>query len=219
MSRVYADLKDGDGRRYWYDLSNPGGVLSPVPATLTIGSLEVVYPAIAFREPAHATLNFIGVQVGPEFKLQPATAALSIANSAVGLVTSLTISPSLESPVESPPNDFVPTILFINTITPTTATLTLIGYDHSLDQGGNIAFRSPVTAALTLEGRQWFRVVPPAEAANGNAIMSGLAPSLATTLIIEPAVGLLYIPETIRVTVDKAFVWVDEDPAPALAWG
>lgn len=223
-TRLFSDLKDSAGRRYFFDLDSSPGVLLPGVATLTLRGNVPLYPGTVFRTPATAALTLNGLPFVPDVILSPATAALASANSTVGqLGLHLTIRPSLESPLENPPAPFAPTILFINTITPAPAALSVIGYNHSLSEGGNIGFLRPPLAALTLTGYQYTRVIPPAppeegvDGQLGTATLEGLAPSLVTQVRIEPDVGSVAVGALVPVA-DKGFIWIDDDPAPPLSW-
>lgn len=218
MSRLYSDLQDSGGRRYYFDLGGSPGFISPEPAVLTLFSDEITYPLSVVREPGLATLNFIGITAGPEFKLLPGVATLTPSNSAPDMLTQLLITLSLPSPVESPDNDFVPTILFINTITPGAAALTLLGYEASLNEGGNIRIISPALAALSLDGGVPSRILPPTVGVNAAMLIAGQIPALATERVIEPGLGSLAFTDAALI-VDKGFIWLDDEPAPLLAWG
>jgi hypothetical protein len=223
MVRLYSDLRDGAARRYFYDLDSTPGILQPGAATLTIGGHDPQYPGTIFRTPATITLTLFGRAIGPSGSiLSPATAALVFSNSTVGLRTERTIQLTLPSPVEDPPAPFAPTILYINTITPAPAALTLNGFSHSLSEGGNIGFARPEQAALTLFGYQYTRVIPPPPGENldgvvGTAFMQGLEPSLLTEIAISPVTASLALTQ-LAPHADRGFLWIDDDPAPQLQW-
>lgn len=222
-NRLWSDLQDSAARRYWFDLDSTPGICQPGVGSIQLLGQEPQYPGTVFRTPATAALQLQGILVGNDVPLRPAQAALSFTNSVVGLQTIRLISPSLESPVESPDVSFAPTILFINTITPAPAALALIGYNHSLSEGGDIGFAFPPTAQLTLFGYQYTRVIPPAppeegvDGQLGTATLIGLAPELVTSLTIEPEVGALSMGELSQ-RVERGFIWLDDDPAPPLLW-
>lgn len=224
-NRLWSDIQDSAGRRYWYDLDSSPGVCTPGVGSIQLQGLQPQYPGTVFRTPLTATITLSGQQINASVAfLSPGIGAAAFANTAIGqLGLILLISPTLTSPVENPDANFAPTILFINTITPTPALLTTQGRNHSLTEGGDIGFVSPPKADLTLFGYQYTRIIPPAppeegiDGQIGTATLHGLAPSLTTSLIIEPEVGALVMGE-ISQRVDRGFIWLDDDPAPPLSW-
>jgi hypothetical protein len=232
-TRLFSDLLSGSGRRYFYDLDSAPGVCTPGVGTLTLNGQEPQYPGIAFRTPATLTLTLNGRSVNPDFILTPAPAALAFSSSVVGLQTVRLIQPTLPSPVESPDNDFVPTLIQIFHREPITGVITLGGFSHSLSEGGNIGFRSPDTAALSLLGYQYLRSIPPVDGQATAMFIEGREPTLVTELLVEPLVGVMGLgtqtasPEGENPVppipppppvVDKGFVWLDDDPSPPLQW-
>lgn len=222
-NRLFSDLRDSAGRRYFYDLDSAPGVCLPGAATLSLSGHEVQYPGTVFRTPTPALLTLSGPAVGPSGTiLSPATAALALSNSVIGLVTSLTIALTLPPPIENPPADFAPTILFINTITPAPAALSLVGYVNSLSEGGDIGFLSPPTAALSLFGYQYTRIIPPPpgeglDGVQGTLFIAGTQPTVVTELVVSPTAGSLVV-SPVTAHVDPGFVWVDDAPAPQIQW-
>lgn len=218
MVRLYSDIQDGASRRYFYDLDSTPGILQPGAATLTIGGHDPQYPGTVFRTPATVTLTLFGRAIGPSGSiLTPASAALAFTNSAVGLLAERTIQLTLASPLESPPDPFVPNLITQMSVQPAPAVLPIIGFNHSLSEGGNIGFLNPPTAALTLFGYQYLRTIPPVDGQATTMVIEGRAPGLITTLIIEPGVAALSMPQLLT-HVDPGFVWIDDDPAPPLTW-
>lgn len=222
-TRLFSDLQDSAGRRYYFDLDSSPGVCQPGVGSLSIIGRDATYPGTVFRTPTPATLTLNGLAIEPSgSRLTPGAAALAFSNSVIGLLTIRTITLTLASPVESPPASFAPTILFINTITPAPAALTFIGYDHSLSEGGNIGFVRPAPADLTLFGYQYTRIIPPPpgeglDGVVGTAFMEGLAPTLETELVISPLSASLVVSPLVPHT-DPGFIWIDDDPAPAIQW-
>jgi hypothetical protein len=215
--RLWSDIKDGSNRRYWYDLDGSPGVLTPGVATLTISGGEPQYPGSVFRNPAQITLTVNGLQPRLDVPLIPAQAALTFSNAVIGqLIITRTISPSLESPVESPPNDFVPTLHLIMTVAPTTGSIVMATSNHSLSQGGNIGFLTPTTAALTLSQLSPLRVISNADPVA--LTIDGRAPALQLEVVLIPAVAALSFGMGAP-TAQLGFIWIDDDPAPLLAWG
>jgi hypothetical protein len=231
--RLFSDLLSGGGQRYFYDLEGSPGVVAPGVGSITLNGQEVQYPGIAFRTPATLTLTLNGRQVNPDVALQPATAALSFTNSVVGLQTIRLVAPTLPSPVENPDNVFVPTLIQIFHREPAVGVVIMSGLAPSLSEGGNIGFRSPATADLLLIGYQYLRNIPPVDGQATPLTLAGLEPGLITELLVTPGVGAMYFgtqsafpdgedppPATPPPppTVDKGFVWIDDDPAPPLTW-
>jgi hypothetical protein len=223
-NRLWSDIQDSAARRYWFDLDSSPGVCMPGVGYVSLNGGQPQYPGTVFRTPATLILTFNGQSISQGIPLVPTTGALNIANSAVGqLGLQLLISPVLPPADENPPTPLTPTIIYVNTITPSPATLTLIGYNHSLSEGGNIGFLSPPKADLSLFGYQYTRVIPPAPPEDGvdgqlgTATLTGLSPTLELVLVIEPEVGVLAMGSAAQ-RLDRGFIWIDDDPAPPLTW-
>lgn len=216
-TRLFSDLLSGSNRRYYFDLDSTPGIVAPGVGALTLSGLDPQYPGVAFRTPTQATLTLNGGAVNQGHPLSPAQAALAFSNSAVGLQTVRLIVPTLASPVENPDNDFVPTLIQIFHREPITAVITLQGNAHSLTEGGDIGFRTPGVAALSLLGYQYLRNIPPVDGQAQAMILEGLQPALTTELLLEPGVASLsFTPPSPG--VEKGFLWIDDDPSPPLTW-
>lgn len=216
-NRLFSDLQSGGGQRYFFDLDSTPGIITPGVGALSLVGREPQYPGTVFRTPATLILSLDGRSPNPDVSLRPAQAALAFNNSTVGLQTVRLIQPTLASPVESPDNDFVPTLIQIFHRQPITGVITLSGFNHSLSEGGNIGFRSPATAALSLIGYPYLRSIPPVDGQSISMIMEGLQPTLTTTLLIEPEPATLSFTSA-PPSIDKGFIWIDDNPAPPLQW-
>ncbi len=217
MARLYSDLIDGTGRRYYFGLTSaPGGITNAAPAMLTLGGNTAVVQELTqvFRTPATATLTLFGQQMLNNSTLQPGAAVLTMTAGVPGMAKLKVISNALPPDYSTLP-DNAPTILFIQTLTPVTTTLTLSTLAANVTQGGNIGYASPGLASLTLSGRApniaFFAGSP------AGLTCSGLAPTIKTVNVILAGVGSISISELPQ-SLGLPFHWTDDDPAPASTW-
>jgi hypothetical protein len=217
MARLYSDLLQSTGRRFYYALTTPG-VVTPGVATLTLignqpGAAE---PAEVFRTPATATLTLAGLSLSSPSLLSPATAAIAAQGRQASFFTELVLRVSLPSPVETPEISYAPTLLTELIVSPNKATLTLTYPELNVSQGGNIVILSPARATLTMS-----TLVPIIGIQPGLATLTivGLQPSLALNLIgtITPDPAALTCAGSEPVLAIP-FIWIDDDPAPAMTW-
>lgn len=174
-----------------------------------------VEPSSVFRTPATATLTLSLLAPASDTILSPNKATLStvgqIASELRQIVLTPTSFPDYTDAPETPP-----TILYINTITPTTGAVRISNLTLNVTQGGNILTVSPGVSSLSLltgVPTLIFSVI-----GVGSASVNGLVPSLQTTLAIDiDDVGLLTV-EGFAPTVDVGFVWRDVEAPPALTW-
>lgn len=216
MARLYSDLLDGSGRRYYFGLnSSPGGITNASPAMLTLfGNAGAIQEQnTVFRNPATAMLTLLGNTPISDVRLQPAQAGLSMIGNTPSLLKSVTITNALPPDYTVLP-DNAPTIVFIATISPTQATLTLSYPAPNVTQGGNIGFLSPGVATLSIIG---YSANIPRFADVGLLTVNGLAPTIQTELVIFPEFERL-ICFGYAATLGTPFVWVDEDPPPPTTW-
>ncbi len=217
MPRLYSDLLDGTNRRYYFGLNAaPGGITNATPAMLTIsgGLIVVQEQATVFRTPAPAALTLNGLSVGAEPRLQPAPAVLSMVGQIPAEERMATITNALPPDYGVLP-DNSPQILFINTISPTTAALQLQVRDPNVTQGGNIGFVSPAKATLTLAG--YAANIPFFAGSTGQLSIAGLLATLHTTTIVSPEPATLQA-EGLAQALGLPFRWVDEAPASEPVW-
>lgn len=217
MARLFSDLLDGTGRRFYFGLNSaPGGITNAAPAILTIGGrvASIQEQATVFRTPATAMLTLIGLSTAAEPRLQPAPASLAMFATAPSLLTMRVITNALPPDYTDLP-DLLPTIVYIQTISPAPAVLTINSLEHNITQGGNIGFVSPGRALLTLAG---FGANFPRESA-GLALLTvtGYAPTTQTEIRITPDPAQL-VASGLAGRLDLPFVWVDEDPVPPSIW-
>jgi hypothetical protein len=216
MARLYSDLADGTGRRYYFGLASaPGGITNAEPARLTLTGRPATAQEqnTAFRSPATAALTLNGLSVAAEPHLQPATAALSIQGLVSGLATLKVITNALPPDYTDLPEN-LPTALTIMTVSPTKATLTLSYPPVNLTQGGNIGFIFPDKATLTLAG---YIANFPRVSDVGLLSISGRIPTLLSEIVVSPEPALLSV-GGFAALLSLPFVWVDEDPQPATIW-
>src|SRR6185295_3638357 len=215
-NRLYSDLLDATNRRYYFDLDSAPGGVTPAPATLTIFGRSVTIQELStvFRTPATAALSLIGLSLGSPVVLIPATAALAVANSVVGLQKLQTITNALPPDYTALP-DNPPTLITIMTVSPNKATLTISYPTLNLTQGGNIVSVTPGVGLLTLAGLG--PNTPVILNSAGLLSLSGLLPSIRTELIVAPDVGLFTMGD-LAPEISVPFLWVDDPPAPTVTW-
>lgn len=215
MARLFSDLR-GVGR-YYYDLDSAPGVVSPGVGSVSFsGQVPIaVEPSSVFRTPATATLTLSLLVPASDTILSPNKATLStvgqIASELRQIVLTPTSFPDYTDAPETPP-----TILYINTITPTTGAARISNLTLNVTQGGNILTVSPGVSSLSmLTGAPTliFSVI-----GVGSASVNGLAPSLQTTLAIDLEESAALTVEGFAPTIDVGFVWRDVDAPPALSW-
>lgn len=214
--RLYSDLLDGSARRYYFELdSAPGGITNAAPALLTLNGRSIAIQELseAFRTPATATLTLVNGLVVAEPHLIPAPAALAYQGQIPGLLTLQVITNALPPDYTDLP-DNAPTILFIATITPAPAALSMASLVHNITQGGNILEISVGIATLTLSG-----YVPnlPRFAEVGSVTVNGRTATLLTELAISPGTGSLAV-GGLEAILSLPFIWIDDDPVTPTTW-
>jgi len=215
MARLYSDLY-GAGR-YYYDLDSAPGVVSPGVGSVSFSGLVPipVEASTVFRTPATAALTLSLLAPVSDTILSPATAVLSSAGQIAGELRQITLTPTA-SPDYTDAPETPPTILYINTITPTTAAVRISNLALNVTQGGNILTVSPGVSSLSmLTGVPTliFSVI-----GVGSASVNGLVPDLQTTLAIDLEEGTVLTVEGFAPTIDVGFVWRDVEAPPALTW-
>lgn len=216
MARLYSDLLDGTGQRYYFGLTSaPGGITNAQPARLTLAGNLITLQELneAFRTPATAALTLFGRLPSAEPHLIPDPAALAYQGKIPGLLTLQIITNALPPDYTDLP-DNAPTILFIATVTPAPATLTIASLVHNITQGGNILEIQAGKATLTLAGN-----VPnlPRFGGVGSLTVNGLAATLTTELIITPTAGSLTA-QGMEALLSLPFTWIDDDRSPPQVW-
>lgn len=217
MPRLYSNLQDGSSRRYYFGLDSAPGGITPQPGLITFAGLfqDIFQQATVFRTPAPALLTINGLSFASGPILTPAPAALTLA----GLIPTeqrlQVITPATPTPDYAELQSTAPTILFINTITPSPALLTIQSLEKNVHQGGNIGFLNPITAQLTLQTQQYALIF--FQVSTGQVTFDGRVPTLHTTLVVEPEVGLVNFVGN-EVQLDLPFIWIDVDAPPALTW-
>lgn len=222
MSDLFDDLIDGSGRDYFFALDSAAGGLTPGVGSIQVTGLPVtIFQQIGvFRTPATAVLTISGQSLSQAVPLSPAPAVLSLVGQISGQLREKIITLPMPDPVYDIPAALVPTILFINTITPTTGSLTLNSLTLNVSQGGDIGFVSPGVGALSFAYGEVTLIFHPVEL--GSLALVGHAPSLLTELVIggdeeEMSVGSLTI-QGLAPTLSLPFQWIDVEPPPALSW-
>lgn len=215
MARLYSDLY-GAGR-YYFDLDSAPGIVTPGVGSVSFGGLVpiAVEPSSVFRTPATAALTLNLLAPASDTFLLPAQATLALSGQIAGELRQQVITPT-NPPDYGTPQELAPTILYINTITPTTGLVQLSALALNVTQGGNIVTVSPGVASLSLGSGQptlIFSVI-----GVGSVSMNGLAPGLVTTLAIDMGEGVTLTVNGLAPTIDVGFVWRDVEQPPALNW-
>lgn len=218
MSRLYGDLFQSAGKRFYFALDSVPGIVSPGVATLVLGGQVpiAVEPQTIFRTPAPAVLTLGGLMPGAPVVLSPAAATLSTVGQIPSRQLIRMITNALAPAVQNPPTPFAPTLITIWTTQPGVAQLSLQTLEINVTQGGNIGFVDPGPAHLTL-GTLPFSLLLGGIVGAGQLNVVGLAPTLKYELTIRPDVGLVsLVPRAPELALP--FTWVDDDPAPARTW-
>jgi hypothetical protein len=216
MARLYSNLIDGSSRRYFFGLdSAPGGILPQTLQLRVTGLTPTVFTQVqVFRTPAPAVITLNGLAIRSDYLPSPVPAAISALGRAPTLVTQLIVTNDM-SPDYSEPASFPPTILFINTVTPAPAMITLGGLQPNASPGGDIGYVSPGVGLVTIGGLTANLIFT--EADIGRIDVIGLQPTIATLLEVSPEVGQITINGQ-QVELQKPFQWIDVDAPPPLIW-
>jgi hypothetical protein len=217
MTQLYSDLVDGSGRRYYFSLSRATGGLAPAaPAAVTVMGLQptVSQIVIAFRTPTQATVTIAGYQPPSLTPVQPGVASISF----LGLIPTeqkiRIVTPAMPAPDYSTPNELIPTIAFIQTVSPATAAISIQSLALNAFPGGDIVYITPGVAALTLTGLQAAVVNNQPNVASIS--ISGLIPGLKTETVVQPDVASITI-DGLALSADRGFVWTTVvTPAPII---
>lgn len=217
MAQLFSDLVDAQGRRYFFNLKSAPGGIAPTPAVLNIvGFAPTVFQHIqAFRTPAPAVLTLNGLSVAGQPRPIPSTANIALVGLAPTLLLQRVVTNATPTPDYNPPQGLAPTILFINTVTPAPAQLSLVGLEPNASPGGNIAYVTPAPAQLTLGG-----LAPTLlflEVGTGQLLLEGLAPTLLLSTTVTPEPGQITL-NGLPVSVSRPFGWVDVNAPPVLLW-
>lgn len=216
MARLYSNLLDGSGRRFYFALDSAAGGLSPTTATLSVSGLTpTIFSAVqAFRTPATLVITVNGQVATGQPRVTPAPAAIATTGLAPTLRTQIVVTNALPPDYSDLP-DNPPTVLFINTVTPAPAQISLSGLFPNASPGGNIGFVSPGVGLIELQGRTATLIF--LEAGVGQIVVNGLQPSLLTTTTVTPEAAQITVNGQV-VSLSRPFAWVDVDAPPALQW-
>ena len=216
MSDLFDDLQDSNGQDYFYALDSAPGGVTPTTAVLTLfgRAASVQELTQVTRSPATAVLTLNGLSLTPDFVVTPATAALSMTGQVPGELRSLIVTPAIPAPDYGELQSTAPTILFINTVTPTTGLLQLSSLGLNVTQGGNIGFITPQVGTLTLNG---LPAALPRTVGVAELSIAGLQPTLYLTGTVTPDPGALTL-EGLVSELDTPFTWIDVDAPPATSW-
>ena len=217
MPRLYSDLLSGDGGRYYFGLNAAvGGITNATPAALTLnGNIAFIQElSEAFRTPATALLTMSGPLATADPRLNPGVATLTLAAGVPGIQASTVITnalpPDYTDLAENPP-----TIVYIQTLTPVVAILTINYPPPNLTQGGNIVSITAGVATLTINGH--IATIPFFAGSPAALSMSAPLPTIATTLLLEPESGSIDL--LVRTpSISLPFTWIDDDPVSPSTW-
>lgn len=222
MPDLFSDLQSSGGGDYFYALDSAPGGLAPEKATLTVSGLapSIFEQTTAFRTPATITLTLNGLSLSPEIPLSPTTAVLTLSGQIPDEYRERIITPALPEPSYEVPQALTPTILFINTVTPDPAQISISNLTLNVSPGGDIAFISPGVGSINFAYGPVTLIFYPVEV--GQLSLVGLEPTLLTERILgteEDAfeAGQLTI-VGLAPTVELPFTWIDVDPQPPTTW-
>lgn len=216
MARLYSSLLDGSGRRYYFGLDSAPGGITPAVVTLRVtGLVPTIFTQVeVFRTPAPAVITVNGRQVQTDVPLVPSVAALAVQGRAPTLLTQLMVTNALPPDYTDLPSN-PPAILFINTVTPAPAVITLSGLLPNASPGGDIGFVTPGVGLITLQSLQYTLIF--LEGGAGMVNVLGRAPTVVSTLLVSPEVGTITVNGR-QVSSERPFQWIDVSPPPALTW-
>lgn len=222
MSDLFTDLVDGDGRDYFFSLESAPGGLTPAKATLTVqGHAPSIFEqTTVFRSPAPAVLTINGLAFAPEFAVSPAVGVLTLNGQVPDEYREKIITLPMPEPSYDIQEALIPTILFINTITPQTGLIQLSSLTLNVTAGGDIGFVSPGVGALNLAYGPVTLITNFVEV--GQLSLVGHAPTLLTEMTLgtdedafEPgSLTIIGLAPTLQVP----FGWIDVDPQPPTTW-
>lgn len=216
MARLYSDLVDGSGRRYFFSLASAPGGVQPATATVRFNGLAptIFEQVTVFRNPATGTFTFNGRAVSSDVNISPATATITFAGLIAGEQRILTVTNSLP-PDYTTPASFPPTVLFINTLSIGRGQISFNYPTINVTQGGNIGFINPSVGQFSFQGLT--PTVIFLEVSTGLITFQGLGPSIQTTLIVEPELGSFSFNGN-EVGTQRPFQWIDVDQPPVTTW-
>jgi len=216
MPRLFSDLLDGSGRRYFFGLSSAPGSTQPSAGALqVIGHAPSVFIQVqVFRTPAPALITLVDPGKRLLVPMQPAPAVITQGSPGPALVTQRLITPTVTADYTEPVS-IAPTIVFVQTITPTPALITVQALAFALGQGGDIGFIQPLTGQVSLAPLNPTLIF--FESAIGTILVQGLEPTLVTSITIEPLPGSIAV-DGLLLEADLGFVWIDVPPPPPLTW-
>lgn len=216
MARLYSNLLDGTGRRYYFGLDSAPGGITPAPGSpQVVGLVPTIFTQVqVFRTPATAVITVNGLQVGGQFGVAPALAAIAAAGLVPTILKQLVVTNSLPPDYGSLPSN-PPTIIFINTVTPAPAQITVSSPPVNASPGGDIGYVSPGVGYIELQSLQVTLIF--FEAGLGLINVVGQVPTIITTLAVNPDVGSITVNGR-QASLQRPFQWIDADPPPALTW-
>lgn len=216
MARLYSNLLNGSGQRFYFALDSAAGGLLPVTASLSVTGLAptILSNVQVFRTPATLVITVNGQSMTAEPKLAPAPAAIAATGLAPSLRTQLVVTNALPPDYSDLPEN-PPTVLFINTVTPAPAQIAVSGLFPNATPGGNIGFVTPGVGLVELQGRTPTLIF--LEVGLGQIAVNGFQPSVFTELVVTPEVAQITVNGQ-AVTLERPFAWIDVDAPPALQW-
>ncbi len=217
MAQLFSDLVDSQGRRYFFDLkSAPGGIAPSTGQLVITGYAPSIQPLVqAFRTPAPAVLNVVGHTIVSPARVTPGVGALTITATPPNVLLQIVVTNALPDLDYDPPNALAPTVVFITTVTPDPAMLTLTAPPLNASPGGDIGYVSPSPGLISLVPRSHGLIF--LEAGSGLLNVQGQIPTVIGAIVVEPQLGALAL-NPLDVTIQRPFEWIDVDAPPPLVW-
>jgi hypothetical protein len=215
MARLYSDLIDGAGRRYYFNLESAPGGVSPATAGLTIVGLapNIFEQVQVFRTPATAALTFAGQLPKSQTILLPAQAPLAYGGQIPTLAKFVTITNTFSLDYGTP-QDNLPTVQTIMLLAPGRAQIAIASLQPNVTQGGNIGFVSPGVGLIVMQGRE---ANFPKEAGLGSINLVGLLPTLHCEIVITPDPAQMSM-DALTPRVSTPFTWIEDDRVSTPVW-
>jgi hypothetical protein len=219
MSRLYGDLIQSSGKRFYFALDSAPGIISPgVSALVLNGKVPIaVEPLTVFRSPSPAALGIGGLTPGAPIVVSPSPAALGYVGQIPSRQLIRIITNALAAAIESPPTSYAPTLIPIWTTNPGVGQVRLQTLEINITEGGNIGFVSPAAAQLMLGTLPYTLLVLGAGAGLGQLQILGLAPSVTGATIVTPNLAQLLTLGN-DPSLSLPFTWIDDDPALTRTW-
>lgn len=218
MARLYGDLLQTTGRRFYFDLASSPSVVLPQTGTITLfGRIpDATEPASTVRVPLTGTITLVSAAPSSPGHVVPIKGTIAVQSLQPSLLTEIIVTPALAAPVETAEPSYAPTLITQMTVIPTQGIISVQSRTPNVTEGGNIVFLQPSRGVITLSGLvPIFGFHPSA----GVITLIGYAPTLAlnSSRTIEPQAGVVSVNgDTPSLSIP--FAWVDDEPASSSIW-